>query len=52
MHNTLCEGKPGVCPKMNPVDGTELLEYLKKSQFKGKSLVINDNDISWFIRIK
>lgn len=36
MHQTFCEGKPGVCAKMNPVDGTELLEYLKRAEFKGK----------------
>jgi len=38
MHRVRCEGKPGLCEKMNPVDGTDLLDYLKKVQFHGKIL--------------
>ncbi|ODN00905.1 Metabotropic glutamate receptor 8 [Orchesella cincta] len=37
MHKSLCGGNSGLCEKMNPVDGTELLEYLRKAKFQGLS---------------
>ncbi|XP_035227551.1 metabotropic glutamate receptor 4-like, partial [Stegodyphus dumicola] len=37
LHSDVCEGKRGLCEKMNPVDGAELLTYLKNVSFKGLS---------------
>jgi metabotropic glutamate receptor 4 len=36
MHAKLCGQKPGLCPEMNPIDGTLLLKYLKNVHFTGK----------------
>ncbi|XP_013777493.1 metabotropic glutamate receptor 4-like [Limulus polyphemus] len=37
MHRDLCGGDPGLCPQMDPVDGTKLLEYLYNVHFTGLS---------------
>ncbi|XP_076365408.1 metabotropic glutamate receptor 2-like [Tachypleus tridentatus] len=37
MHQNLCGGRPGLCQRMNPIDGTELLTYLYKVHFTGLS---------------
>ncbi|GBM09685.1 Metabotropic glutamate receptor 8 [Araneus ventricosus] len=37
MHRDLCNGIPGLCLKMNPIDGFTLLNYLKNVSFKGLS---------------
>jgi len=36
MHHDLCGGTSGLCDRMKPIDGTELLEYLRKVEFRGK----------------
>lgn len=33
MHRDLCGGKPGLCPRMTPVNGTLFLEYLLNVSF-------------------
>ncbi|XP_030076919.1 metabotropic glutamate receptor 4 [Microcaecilia unicolor] len=35
MHKNLCEGKVGLCPRMDPVDGVELLKYIRAVNFTG-----------------
>ncbi|XP_010722685.1 metabotropic glutamate receptor 4-like [Meleagris gallopavo] len=35
MHKNLCPGKVGLCPKMDPVDGVELLKYIRNVNFSG-----------------
>lgn len=35
MHQTLCHGRRGLCKEMVPVDGSELLKYLRKVEFTG-----------------
>lgn len=37
MHLELCGGRPGICPKMYQIDGSELLKYLKQVRFTGKA---------------
>ncbi|KAK4315520.1 hypothetical protein Pmani_013263, partial [Petrolisthes manimaculis] len=37
MHRDLCDGKPGLCSAMEPVDGEQLLHYLRKVDFVGLS---------------
>lgn len=38
MHKNLCPGKVGLCPKMDPVDGVELLKYIRNVNFSGLSV--------------
>ncbi|XP_055350957.1 metabotropic glutamate receptor 2-like [Paramacrobiotus metropolitanus] len=35
MHQELCHGRPGLCAKMQPIDGAALLRYLRKVKFVG-----------------
>uniref|UniRef100_A0A8C4VPL2 Glutamate metabotropic receptor 4 n=1 Tax=Gopherus evgoodei TaxID=1825980 RepID=A0A8C4VPL2_9SAUR len=35
MHKSLCPGKVGLCPRMDPVDGVELLKYIRNVNFSG-----------------
>ncbi|XP_078248842.1 metabotropic glutamate receptor 4 isoform X2 [Pogona vitticeps] len=35
MHKNLCPGKVGLCSKMDPVDGAELLKYIRNVNFSG-----------------
>lgn len=35
MHRDLCPGKVGLCPKMDPVDGSLLLKYIRKVNVTG-----------------
>ena len=36
MHQALCgKEQPGLCSEMNPIDGEELLDYLRKVNFTG-----------------
>nr|CAH0109497.1 unnamed protein product [Daphnia galeata] len=37
MHQTLCYGRKGLCKEMMPIDGSELLKYLRKVEFTGLS---------------
>ncbi|XP_075237006.1 metabotropic glutamate receptor-like isoform X2 [Lycorma delicatula] len=37
MHRDLCDGKPGLCDKMKPTQGPDLLKYLRKVTFTGLS---------------
>ncbi|RWS29510.1 metabotropic glutamate receptor 8-like protein [Leptotrombidium deliense] len=37
MHKDLCQGKPGICTQMLPIDGNLLLKYLKRVSFVGLS---------------
>nr|XP_042903687.1 metabotropic glutamate receptor-like [Parasteatoda tepidariorum] len=37
LHADFCEGRPGLCPNMNPIDGAVLLSYLKNVKFQGLS---------------
>jgi metabotropic X receptor len=37
MHRELCQGHPGLCDAMKPIEGTELLKYLRKVNFTGLS---------------
>lgn len=36
MHKDLCRGNRGLCDAMKPTKGTELLNYLRKVEFKGE----------------
>lgn len=36
MHKDLCGSKPGLCEAMRPIKGTDLLQYLRTVEFKGK----------------
>lgn len=36
MHKDLCPGKVGLCSKMDPVDGTLLLKYIRAVKISGK----------------
>ncbi len=36
MHKELCPGKVGLCSKMDPVDGTLLLKYIRNVKIAGK----------------
>lgn len=38
MHKNLCPGKVGLCPRMDPVDGVELLKYIRNVNFSGLSV--------------
>lgn len=35
MHRDLCPGRIGLCPRMDPVDGTQLLKYIRNVNFSG-----------------
>lgn len=35
MHKNLCPGKVGLCSRMDPVDGVELLKYIRNVNFSG-----------------
>lgn len=37
MHKKLCKGEYGLCDEMRPIDGTDLLNYLKTIEFTGLS---------------
>ncbi|XP_066967578.1 metabotropic glutamate receptor 2-like [Macrobrachium rosenbergii] len=37
MHHHLCGGHPGLCPRMSPINGEELLSYLRNVSFTGLS---------------
>lgn len=36
MHRDLCPGRVGLCPRMDPVDGTQLLKYIRNVNFSGQ----------------
>lgn len=36
MHRDMCRGQPGLCKKMIPINGVELLKYLRNVSFIGK----------------
>lgn len=36
MHRDLCPGRVGLCPRMDPVDGTQLLKYIRSVNFSGE----------------
>lgn len=36
MHKDLCPGYIGLCPRMNTIDGKELLSYIRAVNFNGK----------------
>ena len=40
MHQTLCYGQKGLCKEMLPIDGSELLKYLRKVEFTGDFNII------------
>ncbi|KZR96636.1 Glutamate receptor, metabotropic, partial [Daphnia magna] len=33
MHQTVCKGQRGLCKEMVPIDGSELLKYLRRVEF-------------------
>ncbi|XP_054753127.2 metabotropic glutamate receptor 2-like [Lytechinus pictus] len=37
MHNDLCEGQPGICEAMMPLDTALLFDYMTNQSFKGQS---------------
>ncbi|KAK4004756.1 hypothetical protein OUZ56_006481 [Daphnia magna] len=37
MHQTVCKGQRGLCKEMVPIDGSELLKYLRRVEFTGLS---------------
>ncbi|XP_046460552.1 metabotropic glutamate receptor 2-like [Daphnia pulex] len=37
MHQTVCHGRRGLCKDMVPIDGSELLKYLRRVEFTGLS---------------
>lgn len=47
MHQTLCHGRKGLCKEMVPVDGSELLKYLRKVEFTGDLIGLNLRSISY-----
>lgn len=36
LHADLCGGARGICPRMSPIDGAVLLNYVKNVSFKGE----------------
>jgi hypothetical protein len=36
MHQTVCHGRRGLCKDMMPIDGSELLKYLRRVEFTGE----------------
>lgn len=40
MHKDLCPGYIGLCPRMNTIDGKELLSYIRAVNFNGKLQVL------------
>ena len=40
MHHTVCHGRRGLCKEMIPIDGSELLKYLRKVEFTGDFNII------------
>lgn len=36
MHQDLCSGYPGLCPRMSSVDGKKLLNYIRAVNFSGE----------------
>ncbi|XP_048839657.1 metabotropic glutamate receptor 4-like isoform X1 [Brienomyrus brachyistius] len=46
MHRELCPGRVGLCPKMDPVNGSVLLKYIRNVSFSGiagNPVVFNSN---------
>lgn len=41
MHMDLCPGYMGVCEKMDPVEGRNLLQYIRSVNFNGELLTFN-----------
>nr|XP_045013599.1 metabotropic glutamate receptor 4 isoform X3 [Jaculus jaculus] len=39
MHRDLCPGRVGLCPRMDPVDGTQLLKYIRNVNFSGSAKI-------------
>ena len=39
MHAKVCHGKRGLCKEMVPIDGSELLKYLRKVEFEGEKYI-------------
>lgn len=46
MHQELCQGNPGLCRKMKPIEGSQLLSYLKRVRFNGEYNVYSSNAYS------
>lgn len=40
MHALLCQGKVGLCPKMNPINGTMLLKFIRDVNITGERLKV------------
>ncbi|KAG9352820.1 hypothetical protein JZ751_017396 [Albula glossodonta] len=36
MHKELCPGHVGLCPKMDPINGTMLLKFIRNTSFSGE----------------
>jgi hypothetical protein len=49
MHRDLCPGRVGLCPRMDPVDGTQLLKYIRNVNFSGGGVVWGTGSpwVSW-----
>lgn len=45
IHKTVCPGSVGLCSRMDPIDGTDLLKHIRNVNFTGK---INNLRISMF----
>ncbi|XP_041967028.1 metabotropic glutamate receptor 8-like isoform X2 [Alosa sapidissima] len=46
MHQDLCSGYPGLCPRMSNIDGKKLLNYIRAVNFSGSAktpVVFNEN---------
>ncbi|XP_058860948.1 metabotropic glutamate receptor 4-like [Acipenser ruthenus] len=46
MHALLCQGKVGLCPKMNPINGTMLLKFIRDvniTGIAGNPVLFNEN---------
>ncbi|XP_048878223.1 metabotropic glutamate receptor 4-like [Brienomyrus brachyistius] len=46
MHRDLCPGKVGLCPRMDPINGTMLLKYIRNISFAGiagNPVLFNEN---------
>lgn len=56
MHQELCQGNPGLCRKMKPIEGSQLLSYLKRVRFNGepRANYKNDdnNDSNYYIGVR
>lgn len=54
MHRDLCPGRVGLCPRMDPVDGTQLLKYIRNVNFSGGGMEqdILNSGMAWAMQLQ